>query len=336
MATTADLTLFKTLLPQLSQPVFLIQGGRIVLRSRGSAPAEQALQQLLREPLPQENAVISCCGWTFQLQQAASSLLVIAQQKDETAPPQPAPQALRTPLSNLFAAASLLFPRLEDEQDPEIQRQTALMAQSLYRIFRQVNNFDCLSAPLRGVRRRGDLRQMLQDLAEELIPVCRMADVTFDYHLPPQQLYLDFEPQLIERAVLNLVANGMQFSPKGAPLTLGLQSGRAQAVITLHSAGQVPELASFFDQAPTQSLDPAAGAGLGLRVVRKIAQFHQGTLLCQQQSSGLLCALSISAQPAEAPAMHSVQYDDAGGFHHLLLELSDVLPVSCYRSEAIF
>lgn len=85
----------------------------------------------------------------------------------------------------------------------------------------------------------------------------------------------------IHRAVDNLLANAERFSPEGAEVAIGTGSrdGWAWLGVQDHGAGVAPaEQDRIFDRAYTASTGPAAGAGLGLAIVRQIAEGHDGTV----------------------------------------------------------
>lgn len=113
-------------------------------------------------------------------------------------------------------------------------------------------------------------------------------------------------PLLLERAVDNLIANAIKFSPAGGSVELAVQvrEGSAELFIRDHGPG-VPdaELESlfrpFFRGSNAARTD---GHGLGLAVVQRVVQVHGGTIYA---SNGLRNGLEVHlelplAQPAGA------------------------------------
>ena len=77
--------------------------------------------------------------------------------------------------------------------------------------------------------------------------------------------------------------------------------------------------------------------GLGLRVARRIAAAHGGTIVVQQQEGrGSRAVVSLPLRPPEkgevlkTPAMG---FDGSGGFSDVLVELSGVLPYRAFLPE---
>src|SRR4029077_19962672 len=88
------------------------------------------------------------------------------------------------------------------------------------------------------------------------------------------------DPQLFGRAVSNLVENALRFSPDGGKILIGLTVGADSYTVLVqdNGSGIPPEhLSRVFDR--FYQADPArssAGSGLGLALVKSIAELHGG------------------------------------------------------------
>ena len=116
-----------------------------------------------------------------------------------------------------------------------------------------------------------------------------------------------------------------------AGMRLARRDGRA--VITVWDSG-----AGFTPEADENTLLQRPGSlGLGLRVARRIAAAHGGTIVVQQQEGrGSRAVVSLPLRPPEkgevlkTPAMG---FDGSGGFSDVLVELSGVLPYRAFLPE---
>ncbi len=84
------------------------------------------------------------------------------------------------------------------------------------------------------------------------------------------------QPQALERAVANLVENGLKFSSESSTVEIRVQPGRI--AVSDDGAGIPPEdldrIFERFYRSPTARSQP--GSGLGLAIVRQVAQAHGG------------------------------------------------------------
>ncbi len=100
-------------------------------------------------------------------------------------------------------------------------------------------------------------------------------------------------PLLLERALGNLIANAIKFSPVGGvvELSLSLEQGSAELAIRDHGPG-VPqaELASLFRPFYRGSnAVRAEGHGVGLAIVQRVVQAHAGEIFAGNAAGGGLC-----------------------------------------------
>ena len=107
------------------------------------------------------------------------------------------------------------------------------------------------------------------------------------------------DPQLVEQAVSNLIANAVRHSgSKEISVTVECGGGTARIVVEDHGVGISPEHAArIFER--FHRVDPArasetGGAGLGLAIVRRIARLHGGDVtLAPAKPQGCRFAFSI-------------------------------------------
>jgi signal transduction histidine kinase len=122
----------------------------------------------------------------------------------------------------------------------------------------------------------------------------------------PGSLEADLDPAQIQQALLNLVMNAIDASPKGG--TVKLQSDRngfSVVSISVTNAGPPipdPVLSRIFEPFFTTK---AGGTGLGLAIARNIARAHGGELsvASNQQDNICFCLRLPAANVTAAPAL---------------------------------
>ena len=259
-------------------------------------------------------------------------------------------RAVRRDLTALFDSAAGLFPLLEELEDPDIQDKTARFNQGLYRLLRLSGNLSDAGAYLSGQGRgcfvRQDLAELLQSLHRSASPLVRSAGLTLELQLPGGPVMAAVDWKKLQRAVHNLLSNAMRFTPAGGVITLSLVDYGHAAHITVRDNGEgmsPAQLSRMFDHYEDREPgfgDDRWGVGLGLPLVRMIANLHGGTVVVNsEQGQGTTVTMSISRrlQPSDGDQVRSPiqQMEDHGGYDVHVLELSDALPRSIFDSRGM-
>jgi signal transduction histidine kinase len=116
------------------------------------------------------------------------------------------------------------------------------------------------------------------------------------------------DARLVRQAVLNLALNAIQAMPAGGTLRLRLgreaSGGRPMAVLEVADTGPGIDRevrARMFEPFFTTK---ATGTGLGLAVVRRIVQSHQGDLVVtSEEGKGTVVRLRLPLEPEPRPAV---------------------------------
>ena len=100
----------------------------------------------------------------------------------------------------------------------------------------------------------------------------------------PSELRAEAEPELLTRAVANLLRNALRYAGSAGPITISAESNDSQIILTVADQGPgIPEkeLARVFD--PFYRLDASrdrqtGGVGLGLAIVKTCVEACQGSV----------------------------------------------------------
>ena len=148
-----------------------------------------------------------------------------------------------------------------------------------------------------------DLRPLLDDLSDLYGAVAEERGLTLTV-TAPDELRARGDRELIQQAVANLVDNAIKFSP--AHGTVALEAGRTAEGVVLSvrdygpgiPAAEVERAAERFYRGETARHTP--GFGLGLTLVRAVAQLHGGSLALRNAAPGLRAVL-VFPSAAEPP-----------------------------------
>jgi signal transduction histidine kinase len=157
------------------------------------------------------------------------------------------------------------------------QRQLKLMETQLQRFLRIGRS------EAEPVHRRVALAQLIEDLLPLVRPAARHAGVSLQWQADDRQIFVSGDAEGLYQAALNLVLNAVeaaQLPAAGAErrVLIQLTSDGDHAELSVTDTGPGPATATatgMFDPFVTSK---AEGAGLGLAVVRQVAEAHGGTI----------------------------------------------------------
>ncbi|MER5333566.1 DUF4118 domain-containing protein [Micromonospora sp. NPDC002717] len=217
---------------------------------------------------------------------------------------------LRTPLASAKAAVSSLRSRDVDFDAEDRDELLATADESLDRLGRLVANLldmSRLQAGALGITASAiGLEDVVPRALDELGP--QAADVTTD--IPADLPAATADPGLLERVLVNLVANALRHSPPGRPPTITASAHSGQVELRVIDTG--PGIAEDqWEQVflPFQRLgdrDNTTGVGLGLALSRGLAEAMGGSITPETTPGGGLTMVlrlpaATPAEPTEGP-----------------------------------
>jgi len=189
---------------------------------------------------------------------------------------------LRSPLARLHLILNLA----QRSNDPaEAEPYFVQAEQEIERLDRMTGEMLALSRLEGGIpgmsRERLELGALVRDCVAQAELEAGVREVSLQVE-PSDPVFVTGSPLLLERAVGNLIANAIKFSPVKGIVTLSVVAARGNAEIALRDHGPgVPEaeLASLFRPFYRGSNAVRAdGHGVGLAIVQRVVQAHGGEI----------------------------------------------------------
>jgi signal transduction histidine kinase len=186
---------------------------------------------------------------------------------------------LRTPITALRGQLELLE-RLQD--DPKVRHKLIGNAgRETERIARLVNELLTITHLDAGANPRTqaiELPSWLEALADQ----ARSSMVNLNVIISSPMSTLRADPELLERALWNLLSNAVRYGTPDAPLHVLVENQAAFVTLGVFNAGDaIPEAVQvrmferFYRAAETRHRD-TSGVGLGLAIVQAVARAHHG------------------------------------------------------------
>ena len=183
---------------------------------------------------------------------------------------------LRNPLGTIKASAEMLT-KDSMKQRPEVMSEMAgYIGSEVDRMNGLISNFLDFARPLQLHPATADLKTVFDDVVKQQSELARTRDVKLEVRGQEQLHPFSFDPDLLKLAVGNLVQNAIQASAPGQEVELRAAERETDVVILVSDHGegiQAEHLENIFN--PFFTTKPQ-GVGLGLAIVSKIIDEHQG------------------------------------------------------------
>ena len=244
-------------------------------------------------------------------------------------------EQLRQCLAELHLAAGRLGRPVEALGDPRCDGAFFTLQRGVYRLLRMTRHLELLRQLDEGPA-AGEgvlvLRDLCADLSEQAGLLARQAGVELSFESRLLTLPFLGDAALLQTMLLNLLSNAVKAAGKGGAVTVRLDRADGRALLSVEDSGGAgtADLSALFRGAPPR-LDPGAGLGIGLTLVRRIALAHGGTVLAAAGGEGTRITVSLPLRETEGRLpLRSPRLDAEGGFSPVLVELADALPPACY------
>jgi signal transduction histidine kinase len=208
---------------------------------------------------------------------------------------------LRTPLAGLRAMAEAL----EDGVAADPPRYHKQMRAESERLATMVDDLFELSRIHSGTLQLSPDQISLGDLVSDVLASTEVLAQEHGVLLDGRaagQLAVLADPRELSRALANLLTNAIRHTPPGGSVHVEARREQADALLTVaDGCGGIPEadLPHVFEMAwrgnDARSPAPDSGAGLGLAIVRGIAEAHQGSVRVLNAADGCRFEMRLPA-----------------------------------------
>jgi PAS domain S-box-containing protein len=193
---------------------------------------------------------------------------------------------LRNPLSPIRNSVHYLGLEGLTERDMKsarevITRQVAIMV----RLIDDLLDVSRISRNKLDVRKESvDLAAVVETAVESSRPLLQQCGHELTISLPAEALHLDADPIRLAQVFLNLLNNAAKYTNRGGQISLSARREGSDAVVSVRDNGiGIPSdmLSSVFDmftQVDRSRDQSQGGLGIGLTLVRRLVEMHDGTI----------------------------------------------------------
>ncbi|MEC4895780.1 MAG: two-component system sensor histidine kinase RppB [Oscillatoria sp. PMC 1051.18] len=253
----------------------------------------QRLRWILAVGFPLALGVVAVSGWWLSGLAMQPIYQSYQQQQQFTAN---AAHELRSPLASLLATVEATL-RVSPENSSDLKTMLGTIERQGRRLSSLITDL-LLLTHLEHDSSSSDtfqpccLNNLISDLSEEFSEFANLAEVDLTHQIPQDEVYVLGNESQLYRLVSNLIANGIQYTPKGGQVKISLHDGERTALITIKDTGigiPATEQRRIFERfyRVDRGRDRATGGtGLGLAIAQAIVQHHQGYLTVKSEVNG--------------------------------------------------
>ena len=157
-----------------------------------------------------------------------------------------------------------------------------------------------------------DIADAVRDAAETSRPLLDSNGQTLTMDLPAVPVHVHADRTRLAQVFANLLNNSAKFSEPGQPIAIAVTREGEQAVVRVRDVGAgipreaLPKIFDMFGQADGSLNRPKGGLGIGLSLVKRIAELHGGSVEARSEGAGrgseFVVRIPALAQPQPAAA----------------------------------
>ena len=218
---------------------------------------------------------------------------------------------LRNPLAPIRNAVEIL--RLMPGDIEAVKSATSLMDRQIAQMVRLVDDLLDVSRISRGKIElrlaRVELISAMNEVIDSVKPLVAASEHELIASLPSQPLYFVADPTRLAQMVGNLLNNACKFTPRGGRISLHVERDGEHAVFRVADTGvgippeQLSRIFEMFVQGDTSLERTQSGLGIGLTLVKQLAEMHGGAVEAKSAGHGagseFIVRLPMNDQPAD-------------------------------------
>jgi len=199
---------------------------------------------------------------------------------------------LRTPLNVILSALQLLdmitIGSASNDKEIKFKKYSNIMKQNCYRQLRLVNNMIDITKLDAGFfeldLQNCNIVNIVESVTLSVAEYIKSKSIELIFDTDIEECIISCDPEKIERAILNLLANSIKFTKPGGSMTVNMYDKGKNIIISIKDTGigiPADKLDIIFDrfrQVDRSLTRNQEGSGIGLSIVKSLVELHNGTI----------------------------------------------------------
>jgi PAS domain S-box-containing protein len=201
---------------------------------------------------------------------------------------------LRTPMTAILGWSRML-PAMSPD-DPMFHEAVASIAGGAQLQARLIDDILDVSRIVSGKLRLSpetmEVARVIMNASEAVNATAEAKNITITLMLAPTLGVIIADPTRIQQVIWNLLNNALKFTPRGGKVEVSARRTASHVQVSVTDTGEgidqrfLPHIFEPFRQAESPQTRVHGGLGLGLSIVRYIAEAHGGTIAAESEGRG--------------------------------------------------
>jgi|GEM_PF-1446727 len=247
---------------------------------------------------------------------------------------------LRTPLNIIFSTVQLfdvLIGKGQNLNTNKIRNYTSSIKQNCYRLVRLVNNLIDITKIDSGFMDLNLSNQNIVEIAENItqstVQYVQNMSRTIIFDTNEEEKIMAFDPEKLERILLNLISNAVKFTNPGDTISVTLHVLKDEVYISVKDTGigiEEEKLSQLFKR--FKQIDPLLnrsheGSGIGLTIVKALVELHEGTIGVKSkygEGTEFLICLPVKIIEKQEDIRLKKDFKNQSNVENINIEFSDI------------
>ncbi|WP_027622990.1 MASE3 domain-containing sensor histidine kinase [Clostridium lundense] len=192
---------------------------------------------------------------------------------------------LRTPINVIYSALQVI--EINNGQN-FAKKYNGIIKQNCYRLLRLINNIIDSTKIDAGFLKLNltykNIVPVVEDITLSISSYVESKGMNLIFDTDVEELYLDFDPDVIERILLNLLSNAVKFTRENGTITVNIYHNNKNIILCVKDDGiGIPKDQQLFIFDRFKQVDKSfsrnkEGSGIGLSLVKSLVELHKGTI----------------------------------------------------------
>ncbi len=224
---------------------------------------------------------------------------------------------LRTPLTLILGPLETLLSKLTETG---LREKASLAKRNADRLLQLVNQLLDMRKLQEGKLRfnptEDDIIRFASRIVESMQPAAEQKQLNLEFRSSSPQLTVSFDPDKLEKILVNLISNAVKFTPEQGRVTVTVEPGDKKVELIVEDTGvgvppeQLGHIFERFYRAADSSTIPIPGSGIGLSLAKELVQLHSGAISAESPANPesvehpgtrIIVQLPRSAAPSRHP-----------------------------------